>query len=106
MKVKALLKAAGKGHRLRYSGFYTSTRLADCIANTIEDPIARAAFVAEAAAEIAKLDDHLFHMAGNADLWWLRAQMNLPSPAGCTELWDNFIDEVSSIAGLWEDDEE
>ena len=82
--VTALLTAEGFAPRLGFGGFAAAVRLAEAISQTIGAPIRRAQFVADAAAELARLDGKATSLAETAEA-------ARPTPCGSTELWGSLL---------------
>ena len=93
--VTALLTAEGFAPRLGFGGFAAAVRLAEAISQTIGSPIRRAQFVADAAAELARLDHHPFEgLEDKAESLAETAEAARPTPCGSTELWGSLLQWV------------
>ena len=90
--VTSLLTAEGFAPRLTADGFAAAVRLAEAISQTIGSPIRRAQFVADAAAELARLDHHPFEgLDGKATSLAETAEAARPTLCGSTELWGSLL---------------
>jgi hypothetical protein len=75
-----------------FQGYSAAARLADAVGYTIQRPISRALFAAEAAAELARLGPGVFEnleeeAAGLAE----RAENERATPRGSIELWGSLL---------------
>ena len=93
--VTALLTAEGFAPRLGFGGFAAAVRLAEAVSQTIGSPIRRAQFVADAAAELARLDYQPFEgLEDKAESLAETAEAQRPTPCGSTELWGSLLQWV------------
>lgn len=90
--VTSLLTEEGFGPRLTFGGFAAAIRLAEAVSQTINSPIRRALFVAEAAADLARLDYQPFEgLAEEAIGLAEYAEAQRSTPCGSTELWGSLL---------------
>ena len=90
--VTALLRTEGFAPRLTFGGFAAAVRLAEAVSQTISSPIRRAQFVANVAAELARLDYQPFEgLEDEADGLTETAYDQRPTPQGSTELWGSLL---------------
>ena len=90
--VTALLTAEGFAPRLGFGGFAAAVWLAEAVSQTIGSPIRRAQFVADAAADLARLDYQPFEgLDGKATSLAETAEAARPTPCGSTELWGSLL---------------
>ena len=98
--VTGLLTAEGFAPLLTFDGFAAAVRLAEAISQTIGSPIRRAQFVADAAADLARLDYQSFEgLDGKVISFVEMAEAARPTPCGSTELWGSllqWVDEASA----------
>ena len=93
--VTSLLTAEGFAPRLTADGFAAAVRLAEAISQTIGSPIRRAQFVADAAADLARLDYQPFEgLEDKAESLAETAEAARPTPCGSTELWGSLLQWV------------
>ena len=93
--VTSLLTAEGFAPRLTFGGFAAAVRLAEAISQTIGAPIRRAQFVADAAADLARLDYQPFEgLEDKAESLAETAEAQRPTPCGSTELWGSLLQWV------------
>ena len=93
--VTSLLTAEGFAPRLTFGGFAAAVRLAEAVSQTIGAPIRRAQFVADAAAELARLDYQPFEgLEDKAESLAETAEAQRPTPCGSTELWGSLLQWV------------
>lgn len=90
--VTALLTAEGFGPRMSFGGFAAAVWLAESVGQTIQSPIRRAKFAADAAADLARLDYQPFEgLEGRAKDLADTAEAQRPTPCGSTELWGSLL---------------
>ena len=90
--VTALLEAEGRGPWLSYEGFSAAVRLAEAVSQTIEGPIRRAVFVAEAAATLDKIGPSAFEtLESEAACLAETAEEARSTPCGSQELWGSLL---------------
>ena len=95
--VTALLTAEGFAPRLGFGGFAAAVQLAEAISQTIGAPIRRAQFVADAAAELARLDYQPFEgLEDKAESLAETAEVQRSTPCGSTELWGSLLQLVDT----------
>ena len=95
--VTALLEAEGLGPWMSYTGFSVAVWLAEAVSQTIEGPIRRAAFVAEAAASLTELGPQPFEgLRGKAAYLAEVAEEAQTTPCGSQELWGSLLGNVVS----------
>lgn len=93
--VTNLLTAEGFAPRLTFGGFAAAVWLADAVSRTIDAPIRRAQFVADAAAELARLDYLPFEgLEDEAKSLAETAEAERTTPCGSTELWGSLLQWV------------
>lgn len=93
--VTALLTAEGFAPRMTFGGFSAAVWLAEAVSQTIVSPIRRAQFVADAAADLARLDYQPFEgLEGEAESLAETAEAQRPTPRGSTELWGSLLQGV------------
>jgi len=93
--VTGLLAAGGFGPRMTFGGFAAAVWLAEAVAQTICEPIRRAQFVAEAAADLASLDYQPFEgLEDEAKNLAETAEEQRPTPCGSTELWGSLLQRL------------
>lgn len=89
--VSDLARSAGLAPWATYPAWADLAHLADTVALTVVDPIRRAAFVAQAAADLAGIAPD--QIPASQDLSWEieAAEAARPTPAGSTELWGSAV---------------
>jgi methyl-accepting chemotaxis protein len=93
--VTALLQSEGFGPRMGFGGFAAAVWLAEAVSQTIQRPIRRAQFVADAAAELARLDYQPFDgLADEAASLAETAEEARATPCGSVELWGSLLQKV------------
>jgi len=93
--VTALLTAQGFAPRLSFGGFAAAVWLAKAVSQTIDSPIKKAQFVADSAAELARLDYQPFEgLEDRAKGLAETAEEQRPTPLGSTELWGSLLQWV------------
>lgn len=98
INVTALLTAEGFAPRASFAPFGIAMEIGDAIAATIERPIAKAKFIAEAAEVLATLDYKPFEKIDQGKLIGLLedASNARSTPCGSVELWDCLVLEAFS----------
>ncbi len=98
INVTALLAADGFAPRSSFANFRIAMEIGDAIAATIERPIAKAKFIAEAAEVLATLDYKPFEEIDQGKLIGMLedADNARSTPCGSVELWDNLVLEAFS----------
>ena len=95
--VTSLLTAEGFAPRLTFGGFAAAVRLAEAVSQTIGAPIRRAQFVADAAAELARLDYQPFEgLEDKAESLAETVEVQRSTPCGSTELWGSLLQLVDA----------
>ena len=95
--VTSLLTAEGFAPRLTFGGFAAAVRLTEAVSQTIGSPIRRAQFVADAAADLARLDYQPFEgLEDKATSLAETAEAARPTPCGSTELWGSLLQLVDT----------
>lgn len=93
--VTGLLNAEGFAPRMTFGGFSAAVWLAEAVSRTISSPIRRAQFVADAAAELARLDYQPFEgLEEKAKSIAESAEAQEPTPCGSTEIWGSLLQLV------------
>lgn len=97
--VTSLLIAEGLAPRLSWPGFSAAVRLAEAVSQTIEPPIRRAQFVADAAAALDELDYPPFEGLEDWAAWLAEtAEAESVTPCGSTELWGSLLSDARFAA--------
>ena len=95
--VTSLLTAEGFAPRLTFGGFAAAVRLAEAVSQTIGSPIRRAQFVADAAADLARLDYQPFEgLEDKAESLAETVEVQRSTPCGSTELWGSLLQLVDT----------
>ena len=90
--VTALLEAEGFGPWMSYPGFSAAVWLAEAVSQTVEGPIRRAVFVADAASSLAKMGPQPFEvLEGEAACLAETAEEARSTPCGSQELWGSLL---------------